>query len=271
MVDAGRLLPVHFLDNRTAIIYDQDVAGVEHQDTGGVSLGPDHGDDARWANGGRRLTRQTFLTSFQFSQGSVAIQRNLFEYLKMQHPDLSLPAETECENEQLARAWLRAASAIVENPARHVPVDTERKYGALMEMLNAAEDVLNYDLLKHDHRAQLVATLAQQIVERDAHFLRKPAGRDYTPGASASSAAHFNPYRDPWRSDVCYFGLLGKTTGQADFDALFAAIGGYWRACWNDRDTPASARDAFRDVVFTYNDRHAQYPELQVVIAGLSG
>lgn len=259
------------------------MADAEQHDSGSLLLSPDNGDGARWAGGdggigGRLLTRQEFLASFQFSQGSTLIQHNLFAWCKLLHPDLSLAATTPSEIEELTQAWLGPASALVDNPARHTHVESGTKQPAVQGMLREAQHLLNHPLSKQHTEEYLVADLAQQILGRDDHFLRQPNGRDYTPDTpspsastdSSASVEHYNPYKDSWRSDVCYFGLLDKTTGLPDFDRLFAAIGTYWRVHWNDQGTPTEARDAFRDVVLTYNDRHSQQPELQVELAGLT-
>lgn len=211
------------------------------------------------------MNRSQFLATFQFSQGDTGVQHDLFQYLRLLCPHLSLPA-TDGELHSLITAWTPAASAIATNRHRHAQINDLSESGIVWEAISIAHSVLNTNAHEAPHRTELIADLAQRLVQLDLDFLSKPNGRDYVPDGSG----HYNPYKDSWRSDVCYFGLLGRTTGISEFDQLFADISKYWRAHWQDSAIPVSSRQSFQDIVAVFNTHHQQQSDLQVSISGLT-
>jgi hypothetical protein len=174
------------------------------------------------------LTRQQVLASFQFSQGDLHLQTTLLRYLKAADPLLSLPPE---EQDPLLQATLPSASFIAHDQRRYTPepMPAQRIREALREALRAATAICSPlappDPATVSTREQLVASGAQHVLERDLRFLRMSSGRGYI----SDTSGHYNPYKDRWRSDLCYFGFLGHTTSLPGFDQFFAEVAAYWR------------------------------------------
>lgn len=208
---------------------------------------------AEWAEASstrRTLTRREFLATFQFSQGSLATQGHLFAYLKILHPELAM---TATDQDWLLAVCLRPAQALIQDRRRHPRRRADEARDALDAALREAAAILNAP--PQDQR-DAIRRLARDVVQGDLRYLRRPGGRDY----QREATAHFDPYKDPWRSDLCYFGLLGRTTGFADFDALFAEIAAYWRAqaaLGDLASCPLAALDEAREVVDSFNAHHA--------------
>lgn len=207
----------------------------------------------------RTLTRQEFLTTFQFSQGSLAAQGHLFAYLKILHPELTM---TAADRDQLLEACLHPSEALIQDQRRHPRRQADEARAALDAALREAAAILN---APPQDRPVAVRRIACDVVQGDLRYLRRPGGRDYR----HDETTHFDPYKDPWRSDLCYFGLLGRTTGFADFDALFAEIVAYWRAqaALGDRAAcPLAALDQAREVVAIFNAHHAGMPGVPLTL-----
>jgi hypothetical protein len=193
---------------------------------------------------------QEVLKTFQFSQGSEPLQTAIFRYLRGLHPELELTAE---DLATLETEYLVPAELIYRNPHRHPALDQDPAH-AVRSALAEAYTVFNVESLPD--RLSVVAYLAQKILERDEKFLLEQVGRNYQPNGSP----HYNPYTDPWRSDLCYFGFQGKTTGHPDFDQLFADVTDHWRQ--RLRISSAAHERAVRCVVSEFNSHHG--PELRV-------
>ncbi len=209
----------------------------------------------------RLLTRQELLASFQFSQGGISLQHFIFIYLKNLHPELSLPS---ADSWALEDSSLKAAELIVNDTTRH-PLVKENVRGALNSELGTAKDELNYPPANPYLREELVNEIAPAVVKRDLKFLDRPGGRAYV----VDTTGHYNPYKDSWRSDLCYFGFLGNTTGLDDFDQMFAEVAAYWRERLNGpslvpEENDEITADDVRRVVAIFNENHTNMPDLLV-------
>jgi hypothetical protein len=169
----------------------------------------------------RPLTRKELLASFQFSQGGPSMQVMIFRYLKQLHPGLTFEPEN---TEHLESESARPAEAITSNLARHQPVSAGGAGEAINRVLEIARStpgIANAELLT---RQEIIGALAEADLERDKHYLERPSGRNY----ESDGSEHYDPRKDSWRSDLCYFGFLGNTTGLPDFDQMFAEIASWW-------------------------------------------
>lgn len=231
---------------RSAAGEDRDDASALRRGTPGEEPHGPAGERAEASSTRWTLTRREFLATFQFSQGSLATQGHLFTYLKILHPELTM---TAVDQDRLLAVCLRPAQALIQDRRRHPRRRADEARDALDAALREAAAILN---APPQDRLGAVRRLARDVVHGDLRYLRRPGGRDY----QREATAHF----DPWRSDLCYFGLLGRTTGFADFDALFAEIAAYWRAqaaLGDLASCPLAALDEAREVVDSFNAHHA--------------
>ena len=164
----------------------------------------------------RRLTLREFLATFQFSQGNEDAQVAIVRYLKYRHPELSC---SDQDQRDLAHEAQRPAAVIISSTQRHRPVTDS---GAIASILLKIGSVLNGE---ETILGDTLNEVAESIALRDLDYSLRGRGRNYDPDPSG----HYNPYKDSWRSDLCYFGFLGNTTGIAMFDQMFADVADYWR------------------------------------------
>jgi len=197
------------------------------------------------------LALNEFLGTFQFSQGDMSTQREIVRYIKWLRPELRM---TPQQQEHLALLSIRPIQTILGLTGRHRSVATRSLLpdmaadGARIALRDIAL-ILNSPLSQT--KEAIVQDLAHHFLAQDLRFLEKPYGRDYQP----HYAGHYNPYRDSWRSDLCYFGFLGHTTGLTNFDQLFADVAAYWRLHWQDSDNPEATK--LKRVIAIFNEHHS--------------
>lgn len=195
------------------------------------------------------------MASFQFSQGGEGLQWSIIAYFKCLHPELTL---TQGERARLQQQLLRPASIIAYDVHRHPVLRKHGEGEGDLITMNRLFSVVEKTLAESpENKEMLVYRIAQQIVQRDFHWLISRGGRRY----QSDATRHFNPYKDAWRSDLCYFGFLGHTTGLPDLDQLFGNVAAYWREHWYDEDQQAAQMQL---VVKKFNQKHREQPGFKV-------
>lgn len=197
------------------------------------------------------LKRKILMATFQFSQGDEILQRTIFQYLKALHPDWELK---EADESKLFDESVELARSRFNDPRHHYHVETKEHWSGLPSEVVTFKEGLRYARVYLNgtvkERSELIPDIFRHIALKDWWFTVHKLGRGYIPDGTS----HYNPYKDPWRSDLCYFGFLGHTTGLPEFDQMFAEVVRYWQL-HSDKNKDADA-DMIRSVVDSFNSHH---------------
>lgn len=147
-----------------------------------------------------------FFDSFRFSQGSPGVQKYIFQYLSRHFGDRLTP--------ELIQQGVEKATPRIEgfvSGGKHVT-----------GVLNTADFTIRREKEKwievlNDEQAQVeIPDLLVSILKSDSSYGRRIRQGDYAAKHSRSDA--------PRLSQFVFYGLLGRTTGMPEYDAMFAEL-----------------------------------------------
>lgn len=171
------------------------------------------------------LSRLVFL-SYRFSQGGIGLQNRMLSYIRdNSHPYLFETAtitEVHPRTHAMIKPFFLNDSS---HPQTAIPWDYEGndfvKNDELVdnELIGLFERIVDDDLMKEFEPTP--RAIAIGIIAMDADYLSRPNGRS---GDSDAMKVRVAPYkRDPYASMFLKYGVLGASTGAAEFDDMFRA------------------------------------------------
>lgn len=243
------------MENRPSIHYEPEAP--EQHDEEIIELSPDK-------------VQRLFFLSFYVSQGLVARQQLLFQWLHYTYPQYRIPSQTidavkaplltriarhvgaanpsgetsEVENKRSLEHQDQAGSSIVDTATELL-----RRFEAEFQKPLSDDKADRAEIL-----TLIMRRLTRDIITADSKWLVEKGGR---PRSSEGTS----PMRDPQLSQICAHGFLGKPTGSEEYDTFFRQAAEYLRTNY-DRLGP------YREALDAVIERHnATHPNERVVIA----
>lgn len=212
------------------------------------------------------------ISSFRFSQGLPALQREIFRYLHDIYPNSGIDDSTKnsitTEAMPTIRRFLKHTpeKAANINPAPIIlhsylfpdtptnttsidDVDTKIEKEA-KNRIDDMQEIFNTDPGKNPFS---IHSIIRDIVARDFKFLYEKNGRP------RNNPDQTYPMHDPWLSHLCHYGLNGNATGLPEFDQMFKDV----NDCLKNYGTSMLSwqTDSQLDhVMRIYNENHPQTP-----------
>jgi len=210
--------------------------------------------------------------SYRFSQGLPSLQKNIFRYIKVCHPewriDDALKEQIYERSEKIfidymkiakgkGHASVAAGGADIDEEV--IKKDLSRELNEMSHIFSkGAEDV--DETLKHRVREDI----AIGLITRDYEFLSREKGRPRSSDEQQGKGVH----ADPFLSHLCYYGIEGHKTGSEEYDQMFSDVIGYIRTVKATQrgeieSLPLLERELPKldEVIERYNETH---PETEV-------
>lgn len=196
--------------------------------------------------------------SFFLSQGYEGLQRSIFEYIKLQHPELRInPQHTKTMINEFA-AKMRTFIPKTTEPTksvRHFAIDEDndisytcsRQMIELAFILNPVETILSttwnrvatffapktIEKRKEEHRTRVAKRILQMMLDRDQLYLSGTNSRGRR--GKLSGKEHHSFLTDPWLSHIEHFIIDGHRLGVPEYDALHDELAFLARKRMHDR------------------------------------
>lgn len=206
--------------------------------------------------------------SFKFSQGNNYLQKEIFEYLHILHPQLRIDdAKKQLISERTKKMvdkYLTHAPETAHgmNPKPkifHVSLSQGKPFASEKEMEKIKEEELQkrMDQMQEAFNSTTtvqISSITIRIIDNDFLNLYERGGlKDRSHPKTDNSA------NDPWASHICHYALNGNPTGIEEFNRMFQDVNNFLRT----QGTSNLSRETdskLDNVIRIYNEKHPKSP-----------
>ncbi len=189
--------------------------------------------------------------SFYFSQGSIDIQKDIFKYLAIEHPQWNAYLSAD-DRAEVMRYIIESVEQMAQS-GKHIPVlpdfaewQTDAEIDAFVEQLTTTTKTE----VTSDDKAKLLDAMTHDMLLSGKRFF----------SGDTNSSKH---RQGAALSFVCEYGLLGTKTALPEFDALFKEIAVRMHQNNNSGGYNEETLALLHDVVAAHNAAH---PERQIML-----
>lgn len=193
--------------------------------------------------------------SYRFSQGKTELQKKIFQYIHLLHPDWRINNDTYRKTREKVEPVIK--KFILEKRGQYYIRSTESEIEASIES-ELQEMRFSFAGETVEDRKKIVETLALTILDRDRRYLiilplidPKLSGRPRENNQEKVTSAI-----DPYLSQLCYYGFLDHKTGTEEYDLMFQEISDYFQKSFQANLLSHDTRLNFLEVVANHNQHH---------------